>query len=100
MAFNAFSLNYNEVEVGGRRIYQTPTGKVFTCYRVDLIDEESFQVFEQFNVLNRLISKVIPGNCLRVYLGSEFNSAVNIETSRKGSLGKVGSIEFSCVYCY
>jgi energy-coupling factor transporter ATP-binding protein EcfA2 len=94
MAFNAFSLNYNEVEVGGRRIYQTPTGKVFTCYRVDLIDEESFQVFEQFNVLNRLISKVIPGNCLRVYLGSEFNSAVNIETSRKGSLGKVGSIEF------
>jgi predicted ATP-grasp superfamily ATP-dependent carboligase len=47
MAFNAFSLNYNEVEVGGRRIYQTPTGKVFTCYRVDLIDEESFQVFEQ-----------------------------------------------------
>jgi hypothetical protein len=91
MAFNAFSLDYNEVEVGGRRIYQTLLRARYSHVIGSIsLMKRAFRCLSKFNALNRLISKVAPGNCLRVYLGSEFNSAVNIETSRKGSLGEGG----------
>jgi energy-coupling factor transporter ATP-binding protein EcfA2 len=93
MRFSNFLSGFEGTRLSDAHINISQTGCLFSCYELNMVDQESQEGVYQLEELKRLISRISPGDRLKFYLRSDV-CHTGINTSRDKAIEQIGRIEY------